>query len=343
MASELTTCEACEPDDDSPTTLAPADDLPTTLALVVLHAEEGPPSQDVQQAQPDCTICIGTSGATRVTMLGCGHVFCAPCISSHFSVQSTGGTSLSCPNCKRQITSGERPTVFPEGVQARARHRDGVGGQPPGQHPIDARMLQLSTSSDVRTFQREWLGVSGTAGTPATRDVVAPPTTDRERREFQSYARRVHLKRCPRCGAHVLKAGGCDHMSCRCGRRFNWSTAEPVVPCRMVHHDGWTLSTCRGCSPIARAKYRVARTGQVVLVEAPAAAVALAASAAGVALVSALAVTPAVVCGPLAVLYEPIRRLRGSRNHKNHFAKGAASGLIVPILVGMALFAEDDD
>eukprot|EP00966_Prymnesium_polylepis_P162460 3755077-Prymnesium_polylepis.1 len=73
MASELTTCEACEPDDDSPTTLAPADDLPTTLALVVLHAEEGPPSQDVQQAQPDCTICIGTSGATRVTMLGCGH------------------------------------------------------------------------------------------------------------------------------------------------------------------------------------------------------------------------------------------------------------------------------
>ncbi|CAE8695961.1 unnamed protein product [Polarella glacialis] len=31
-------------------------------------------------------------------------------------------------------------------------------------------------------------------------------------------------KCCPRCGVVIEKDGGCDHMTCRCGHRFSWST-----------------------------------------------------------------------------------------------------------------------
>jgi len=35
------------------------------------------------------------------------------------------------------------------------------------------------------------------------------------------------LKQCPRCAEHIEKNGGCDHMTCRCGYQFWWSTLKP--------------------------------------------------------------------------------------------------------------------
>jgi hypothetical protein len=34
-------------------------------------------------------------------------------------------------------------------------------------------------------------------------------------------------KACPRCKEHIEKNGGCDHMTCRCGYEFWWSTLKP--------------------------------------------------------------------------------------------------------------------
>lgn len=34
-------------------------------------------------------------------------------------------------------------------------------------------------------------------------------------------------KRCPACGEHIIKNGGCDHMTCRCGHEFWWTTLQP--------------------------------------------------------------------------------------------------------------------
>lgn len=35
------------------------------------------------------------------------------------------------------------------------------------------------------------------------------------------------LKACPGCRAPIEKNGGCDHMSCRCGHQFYWTTLKP--------------------------------------------------------------------------------------------------------------------
>lgn len=35
------------------------------------------------------------------------------------------------------------------------------------------------------------------------------------------------VKKCPGCGQRIVKNGGCDHMSCRCGHQFWWSTLTP--------------------------------------------------------------------------------------------------------------------
>jgi len=35
------------------------------------------------------------------------------------------------------------------------------------------------------------------------------------------------VKQCPGCGEHIVKNGGCDHMTCRCRHQFWWSTLQP--------------------------------------------------------------------------------------------------------------------
>mmetsp|Transcript_17006 Transcript_17006/g.30850 ORF Transcript_17006/g.30850 Transcript_17006/m.30850 type:complete len:711 (+) Transcript_17006:94-2226(+) len=37
----------------------------------------------------------------------------------------------------------------------------------------------------------------------------------------------LQIKQCPSCGAHIIKNGGCDHMTCRCKHQFWWSTLGP--------------------------------------------------------------------------------------------------------------------
>lgn len=37
------------------------------------------------------------------------------------------------------------------------------------------------------------------------------------------------VKRCPSCGEHIIKNGGCDHMTCRCGYQFWWTTMQPYA------------------------------------------------------------------------------------------------------------------
>jgi hypothetical protein len=37
------------------------------------------------------------------------------------------------------------------------------------------------------------------------------------------------MKKCPGCGEHIIKNGGCDHMTCRCGHQFWWSTLNPFA------------------------------------------------------------------------------------------------------------------
>ena len=38
-----------------------------------------------------------------------------------------------------------------------------------------------------------------------------------------------HARRCPACHVLIWRSAGCDHMACRCGHRFNWSSLEARV------------------------------------------------------------------------------------------------------------------
>ena len=59
--------------------------------------------------------------------------------------------------------------------------------------------------------------------------VEAPALSQREQRAFKRAAARLNLRLCPSCNAPVQKTCGCNRMSCRCGARFEWSSAKPVV------------------------------------------------------------------------------------------------------------------
>ena len=57
----------------------------------------------------------------------------------------------------------------------------------------------------------------------------SPERSQREQRAFKRSAARLNLRLCPSCNAPVQKTCGCNRMSCRCGARFEWSSAKPVV------------------------------------------------------------------------------------------------------------------
>lgn len=103
-------------------------------------------------------------------------------------------------------------------------------------------------------------------------EVAEQPPTSRMEREIQAFrwrriAQRAHLKICPGCRSPIEKNLGCNHMTCHCGRSFDWLTAETVAPCHRLHRGrGWKIwgSTCPGCSPLAKVKLAALRAVVVV-------------------------------------------------------------------------------
>ena len=90
-----------------------------------------------------------------------------------------------------------------------------------------------------------------------------------------AFARLHHTKLCPNCGMGICKNGGCDHMRCACGHRFNWSQAQVEVPCNCLNLSRmkpgqtgpsrvivpWGAAPCEGASKLAHAKLFAWRCG----------------------------------------------------------------------------------
>ena len=301
--------------DDAPPSLLRAQSAPTTLSVPIVAdpADVSPICGDCDVPDEACTICLGTSSETDKRMLGCGHIFCASCIRTHITTQLRQRRSVCCPNCKRAVQGG----VLASNVS-----------------------LGLLHSPAATTAAEE--------PTPANTELTAAARREKRRmqRRFEATARREHLKRCPSCSAPIAKTGGCDRMRCHCGHSFSWSRAQTVVPCNQLHKSGIWFNTCAGCTCGASSKRMMANTGvSFAMVPAAAGAAGLAASVAALCLTVSL--VPAVVCGPLAVVYEPVRWLKKCRTpgqrHKNPFAIASGAGMILPALVLWQLCADDDD
>jgi len=280
-------------------------------------------------------------------MLGCGHVYCTKCIATHAWIQRAARRPINCPCCVRPVSFAEQRTLHMYMANERGEHTEWAPlPQQPPTHAALARTLAPSWN-DVRA--------ASAASRPAVPAVASAEEamqegwpvslSQREQRTFERAAARLQLRRCPHCDATVQKAGGCDHMTCACGASFSWLQAVPLVGCRTWHHDsneGWHC--CSHCPPAVRAKLKAARVARAaavapVVVVAGAIAGATIVAAAGVAV--AVAAVPVAVFGPLALVYEPIRRTRstaGGKKHSNGFAKAAASGAVVASLPLVALF-----
>lgn len=151
-------------------------------------------------------------------------------------------------------------------------------------------------------------------------------------------AGRLNVRHCPSCSVPILKQGGCNNMNCGCGRRFSWLDAEPAVPCHHPHYEKdeddaflWG-TTCRWCSPKAKAKLVASRSALVglgTLAGGAALGIGAAAAAAGL----ALSISTAAAFAPLALAYEPVRRLRMTKAQRqkkhNPLAVAAASGAML--------------
>lgn len=159
-------------------------------------------------------------------------------------------------------------------------------------------------------------------------------------------AGRLALRCCPRCNTPIQKNGGCNRISCPCGADFDWTLARPLRPCRRCHVQAdvgligrW--NTCPYCSKAARVQAAAAKVGTATFVGAPLGAAALGVAAVAVGVGVTVAVLPAATFGPLALAYEPVRRVRGART--NPFAKAAASGaMLAGYAVVMCLYAGSD-
>ena len=126
-------------------------------------------------------------------------------------------------------------------------------------------------------------------------------------------------------------------VTCPCGHRFSWPTARPLIRCRHPHtRESWWGSTCEYCSTAARTRLAIRRTG-ISLAAAPVVAAGGGLVACAVAGAASLGVATAAAFGPLAVVYEPARRLLGSK-HENPFVGPAMSGAFVSYGVARVLF-----
>merc|ERR1740121_2645689 len=179
---------------------------------------------------PLCCICK----ERHVTLLAntdCGHAACESCWSSWLAVQA--------PRCmdEKQVTIrclGEKCRAAASG--SLWRHACTRSEEVGGAERLLARRRQLQSNllypeavqvdcpregciglgyrghDTIMCFICEHQWIDGTGEAPETNlsEVIAGEL----------------MKRCPKCEEYIIKNGGCDHMTCRCGHEFYWTTLK---------------------------------------------------------------------------------------------------------------------
>ena len=69
----------------------------------------------------DCAICLGTATLGEPQMLGCGHLYCRPCIAQHALTLLRARREVCCPACKFGLPEEEVAVLLPPGVAEATR------------------------------------------------------------------------------------------------------------------------------------------------------------------------------------------------------------------------------
>ena len=328
-----------------------------------------------------CPICLESIEPEITATISCGHAFCKPCLAK-FCALKKGASSLPCPCCKRSFVDpfepddgndgdseedvarsnqplAQRPSLRRQGALPRiplqadhgeGRDRTEVHEAPTWQTlqlPNYEQRPSATTHERVRNtggraaFARPWWQAGARR----------PSASASEHRELQRTLRgavgRAQVRFCPGCNVPIQKNGGCDHMNCPCGQSFHWLMARPVRPCNHCHYDsdkgmfGW-WETCPHCSTVAKVKAAAANTGATAAVTTLGVTVGSVCIPTGIALGITVAVVPAVTIGPLALVYEPVRRILGKKTNPLAMAAGAGA-LAAATVTALCILRTGDD
>jgi hypothetical protein len=147
----------------------------------------------------ECNICLGQVPIANFAHLhACSHSFCRSCISTHIFTKATQSKSpfIPCPMCHVALDDHDILDLGGVDVLAQLQQQAGIA-------PATAQMIPLELSVE-------------------------------DQKLFESIARKDHFRKCPHCQSPIEKNGGCNNMSCRCGRAFQWDKAETLFPCNQV-------------------------------------------------------------------------------------------------------------
>lgn len=183
----------------------------------------------------ECSICFANIFERGAYMLQCCHMFCRECISRHVSTKLQANIyTIICPLCQEFVQEEDVRMLVDKRMHAKwleesfkmhlEKNRDLYYHCPTPDCPtiVEKDLPDIvkcptcNKSACIKCYNDheenisceqffEWKALNG-----------------RAKEIFQAEVKRKKYQKCPRCKRFVEKISGCNHLTCLCGRKFNW-------------------------------------------------------------------------------------------------------------------------
>ncbi|KDQ28024.1 hypothetical protein PLEOSDRAFT_1065341 [Pleurotus ostreatus PC15] len=180
-----------------------------TLRSFIDQAEEEAKIAVAASASTDhiCPVCYDS--ATNPLVLGCAHVYCTPCMRHLLtSAVEADNFPLTCAAFTSHVTRNPQSLKYcrtPDCTQIYRAATEGRGGS---RCTVQCPSCFSSVCAACHEDGHEGMSCEG-ARVSKDHDGLS-----------EAWIRQ--MKKCPTCQAPIEKAGGCNHMACRCGAHICW-------------------------------------------------------------------------------------------------------------------------
>ncbi|XP_042560359.1 E3 ubiquitin-protein ligase RNF216 [Clupea harengus] len=218
----------------------------------------------------ECGCCCGEFAFEEMTQCTDGHLFCKECLVKYAqeAVFGSGRSELSCMDgsCTCSFAGSELEKVLPENVLLKYYERqaeeavaatcgDELVRCPSCSFPalLDKAVSLFSCPNprcrkeSCRKCQVVWKDhVGKTCEQVVERDEI------RLRVAFEEKMTAARIRKCHKCGTGLVKAEGCNRMSCRCGAFMCYLCRQPINGynhfCQHARSPGAPCRNCKKCS-----------------------------------------------------------------------------------------------